>query len=86
MNNLKAKVDVGKLKTVPIDLKILSDVVANEVVKKTKLNTLKTNANSLEKKIPDVTTLIHINQYNTDKQNLEKKMEMLIKKYQIRLV
>ena len=76
MNKLKTKVaglDVGKLKTVPIDLKILSDVVANEVVKKTRFNTLKTNANSLEKKIPDPTTLIHINQYNTDKQNLEKK-------------
>ena len=24
-------------------------------------------------KIPDATALIHINQYNTDKQNLEKK-------------
>ena len=26
-----------------------------------------------------MTTLIHINQYNTDKQNLDKKMEILIK-------
>ena len=32
--------------------------------------------NNLEKKIPDATTLIHINQYNTDKQNLEKKIEV----------
>ena len=87
-NNSKTKVydlDVGKLKTVPIDLKKLYDVVANEVVKNTKFNTLKTKANSLEKKIPDTTTLIHINQYNTDKQNLEKKWEMLTKKYQIRV-
>ena len=29
--------------------------------------------NNLEKKIPDVSTLIHINQYNIDKQSLEKK-------------
>ena len=29
----------------------------------------------LEKKIPDATTLIYINLYNTDKQNLEKKIE-----------
>ena len=29
---------------------------------------------SLEKKAPDATTLIHINQYNTDKRNLEKKI------------
>ena len=69
LSNLKTKVDnldYGKLKTVSIDLKKLSDVVANEVVKNTKFNTLKTNLNSLEKKIPDATTLIHINQYNTD--------------------
>ena len=29
--------DVGKVKTVPVDLKKLSDVVDNEVVKNTKL-------------------------------------------------
>ena len=83
LNKLKTNVDdldVDKLKTVPIHLKNLSDVVANEVVKNTKFNTLKTKINSLEKKIPDATTLIHINQYNTDKPNLEKEMEMLIKK------
>ena len=42
-NNLKTKVDdvdVGKLKTVPIDL-TLSDAVDNNVVKNTKFNTLK---------------------------------------------
>ena len=83
LNNLKTKVvdlDVGKLKAVLVDLKILSDVVDNEVVKNTKFNTLKTKVNSLEKKIPDANTLIHRNKCNTDKQNLEKKMETLIKK------
>ena len=83
LNNLKTKVnglDVGKLKTVPIDLETLSDVVANEVVKNTKLDTLKTKVNSLEKKIHDETTLIHINLYITDKQNLEKKFEDIDKK------
>ena len=75
LDNLKTKVDdlgVRKLKTVPVDLKKLSDVVDNEVVKNTKFNTLKTKINNLEKKTPDATTLIHISQYNTDKQNLEK--------------
>ena len=38
-----------------------------------KFNTLKTTVNNLDKKVPDETTLIHINQYNTGKQNLEKK-------------
>ena len=53
MNNLKTKVndlDDGKLKTVPVDLKKLSHLVENEVVKKN----------------PDVVTLININQFNTD--------------------
>ena len=63
------------MKTLPIDLKKLSDVVDNDIVKNTKFNTLKTKVNSLEKKIPEATTLIHINQNNTDKQNLEKKIE-----------
>ena len=35
--------------------------------------------NNLEKKIPDANTLIHKNQYNTEKQNLRKKFKMLIK-------
>ena len=65
-------------------MKKLRVAVDNEVDKKTKFNTLKTIVNSLEKKIIDATTLIHINQYNTDKQILnKKKLEMLIKKYQI---
>ena len=70
LDNLKIKVndlDLGKLKAVTADLKKLSDVVDNEVVKNTKLNTLKTKVNNLKKKIPDATNLIHINQYNTDK-------------------
>ena len=77
LNNLKTKGDdlnVGKLKTAPIDSKKLSDVVNNEVVKNTKFNTLKTKVENLETKIPHATTLIHINQYNTDKKNLEKKI------------
>ena len=83
LNNLKTKVDdldVGKLKTLPVDLKKLSDVVDNEVAKNTKFNTLKTKANNLEKKIPDATDLIPINRYKTNKQNSDKKLEMLRKK------
>ena len=68
------------MKTVPVDLKKLSDVADNEVVKNTKFNTLKTKANNLEKKNPYATTLIHINQYNTDKQNLEKQKWFVGKK------
>ena len=61
LNNLKRKVDgldIAKLKTVPVDLKKLSDVVDNEVVKNTIFNTLKIKVNNLERKIADATTLI----------------------------
>ena len=64
LNNLKTKVndlDVGKSKSVPADLEKLSDVVHNKVVKNTKFSTLETKVSSLEKKIPDATSLIHIN-------------------------
>ena len=58
LNNLKPKVhdlDVGKLKTMFVDLKKLSDVVDNEVVKQAKFSKLKTKVNNLEKKIPNLT-------------------------------
>ena len=51
----------------------------NEVVNNTKFNTLKTKVSNLEKKISDATNLIHINHYKTDKQNVGKKLELLIK-------
>ena len=76
-DNLEAKVndlDIFKLKTVPVHLKKLSDVLDKEVVKNTKFNSLKTKVINLEKKIPDTTILIPITQCNTDKQNLEKKI------------
>ena len=41
---------------------------------------MKTKVNRLEKKIPDATNLIHINQYNTYQQNPEKKTECVDKK------
>ena len=52
LNNLETKVedlDVGNLKTVPVDLKILIYAVHNECAKKTKFNTLKIKVNSLGK-------------------------------------
>ena len=70
LNNLKTKADdfgVAQLKTLPVDLKRLSHVVDNEVVKNIKFNALKRKANNLDKKISNATTLILINQYNTDK-------------------
>ena len=48
LNNLKTKaddLDIGKLKAALVDLKKLSDVVDNKVLKNTKFNTLKTKGN-----------------------------------------
>ena len=85
MNNSKKRVDdldINKLKTVPVDLKKLCDVMDNEINKKTKFKALKTKVNRLKKKILDVTTLIQVNQYNTVNQSLAKKLEI----HQIRVV
>ena len=82
LNILKTKVDdlnVSRFKTIPVDLKKLGDVVDNVVVKNTNFNTLKTKVNNSEKKFPDGTILFLINQYNTDKQNLDKKLVMWMK-------
>ena len=77
LNNLKTKIsysDAGPLITIPVGLKRLSDIVDNELFKNAKFNTLQKKVNILENIIPDAATLIHINQSNTDKQNLEKKI------------
>ena len=56
LNNLKTRVDdldVNMLKTVPLDLKKISNVVNKKVVKNTKFNKLNMNANNSERKIPN---------------------------------
>ena len=42
------KIDADKLKTVPVDLAKLSNVVKNEVVKKTGYDSLKTKVDSID--------------------------------------
>ena len=53
LNNLKTKLvclDVGKLKTVLVDLKKLNDAVDNRVVKNKKVNALKIQRTQNESK------------------------------------
>ena len=76
LNNLKTNVydlDDDQLETVFVDLKKLSDTVSKEIVKKMVCNNLNPKVSDLENKIPDVSTLIQTNQYNTDKQIIETK-------------
>ena len=60
-------IDVIKLKTFPVDLKMLSDVVDREVAVNKILNTIKTKVSNLEKKVINPTALIHFNQWKTYK-------------------
>ena len=57
LSSLKSKVDkfdIGKLKTTPVDLPKLSNVVKNDVVKKTEYNA---KIKNIEHKIPDIANL-----------------------------
>ena len=51
-----------------------------------KIKTLKAKINNLQMKIPDTSTLVDINHYNTGKTKFEKKIEDIDKKYQIPVV
>ena len=54
--------------------------MSKEVIKNTEFNTLNTKVNYLEKETPVAINLVHINQYNVDKHNLEKKFDDFHKK------
>ena len=54
--------------------------MSKEVVKNTEDKKANRIAKNLEKKLLHVTTPVQINQCRTDKQNLEKRLKMLIKR------
>ena len=63
------KIDVDKIKTVPIDLSKLNNVVNNEVVKKTMYDKLFANVDDI-----DISGFVSKTKYDTDKSNLENKI------------
>ena len=70
--NLKAEVnktDVDKLKTVPVDLAKLSNVVKNDVVKKTEYDRLVPKVDNI-----DTTQFVSRTKYEIDGSDLEKKI------------
>ena len=74
--NLKTEVDTldtDKLKTVPVDLSKLSDVVKNEVSKKTEYNKLVNKVNNI-----DTSGFLLKTKYDADKLKLEKKFLILV--------
>ena len=70
------KINIEKLKSVPSDLSKLSNVVNNEVVKKTVYDRLAGNVNTI-----DTSGFVLKTKYGTDKSDLEKKSMTLTKKY-----
>ena len=78
LTNLKTevhKLDIAKLKPLPDDLAKLSNVVKNDVVKKTEYNKLVTNVDNI-----DTTGFVLKTPYGTDKSDLEKKLSDAEKK------
>ena len=72
------KIDVDKLKTVPLDLSKLSSVVNNDVVKKTVYDKLVAKVNNI-----DISGFVSKTEYDTDKSDLEKKISDADKKFLI---
>ena len=69
------KLDIGKITPVPVDLSKLSDVVKNDIVKKTEYDKLVTKVDNI-----DTTGFVLKTTYDTEKSDLEKKLVMQIKK------
>ena len=68
------KIDVDKLKTVSVDLAKLSNVVKNDVVKKTEYNKLVTKVDNI-----DTTGFVLKTKYENDSADLEKKNDVVKK-------
>ena len=78
LTSLKTEVDklgIDKLVQIPVDLSKLSDIVKNDVVKKTVYNKLVTKVNNI-----GTTSFVSKTKYNTDQSNLEKKISDAEKK------
>ena len=68
------KLDVNKQKTVSVDVSKLSNI-ADNVVNENKHDKLVMKINASDTKLPSTSELVAKTQYNSDKQNLEKKIE-----------
>ena len=67
------QLDIDKLALVPVDLSKLSNIVKNEVVKKTVYDKLVTNVNNI-----DTSGFVLKTKYGVDKIELEKKFLRLV--------
>ena len=70
------KIDTDKLKTVPVDLAKLSNVVKNDVIKKTEYDKLVAKVNDI-----DNTNFVSKTKYEKDGSDVEDKIDKIDKKY-----
>ena len=66
---------IGKLKTVPVDLSMLSNIVNNDVAKKAEFDKVVTKVNTI-----DTNEFVLKTQYNSDKSGFQKKIDDAFKK------
>ena len=74
-------IDADKLKTVPVDLAKLSNVVKNDIVRKNEYNKLVTNVDNI-----DTTNFVKKTKYEKDGSDFEDKSNKIDKKYPMLLV
>ena len=75
------KIDAGKLKTVPVDLVKLSNVLKNDVIKKTEYDKLVAKVNGI-----DNTNFVSRTKYVKDGSDFENKIDKIDKKYPMLLI
>ena len=75
------KIDAGKLKTAPVDLAKLSNVVKNDVIKKTEYDKLVAQVNGI-----DNTNFVSRTEYVKDGSDFEDKIDKIDKKYLMLLI
>ena len=79
LSNLKSKVDtldIGKLETTPVDLSKLSNEVKNDFVKKTEYDELVKKLSAIQN--IDTSNLVRKTDYNTQINEIQKKMLIMI--------
>ena len=75
------KINADKLKTVPVDLAKLSNVVKNDVIKKTEYDKLVAKVNGI-----DNTNSVSRTKYEKDGSDFEDKIDKMDKKYLMLLI
>ena len=81
LKNEVDKIDAGKLKTAPVDLAKLSNVVKNNVIKKTEYDKLVAQVNGI-----DNTNFVSRTKYVKDGSDFEDKIDKIDKKYLMLLI